>query len=130
MLLDGFAQAQTLSAQVKSLYQDWQSKDVQLAKLQEFTAEANAQLQLLTYQTEEINQLDPQPDEIAALEREQKELAHAESILTRGQQIGALIGEGEADHASALLKLNLKRQPKLGRCLIPRLSRLMRLNVS
>lgn len=103
LLLDGFAQAHALSAQVKSLYQDWQSKAARLAKLQEFSIEANAQLQLLTYQTEEINQLDPQPDEIAALEQEQKELAHAESILTRGQQISALIGEGEADHASALL---------------------------
>lgn len=103
VLLDGFAQAQSIAADVRSLYQNWQSKDAELARLQELSAEANAQLQLLTYQTEEINQLDPQTGEIEALENEQKELANAESILTRGQQIQSLLSEGDADHASALL---------------------------
>ena len=103
VLLDGFAQAQGLASDVRALYKTWQTKDAELARLQELSAEANAQLQLLTYQTEEINQLDPQAGEISELENEQKELSNAESILTRGQQIQTLLSEGDGDHASALL---------------------------
>ncbi len=103
ILLDNFGQAQPFAAEVRGLYLQWQQKNSALLRLQEVSEEANAQLQLLTYQTEEINQLDPQPGEVTALEQEQKELSNAEAILTRGQQINNLLSEGDADHASNLL---------------------------
>lgn len=102
-LLDAFAKSEELAGQVKSLYQTWQSKSTELIRLQSISEEASAQLQLLTYQTEEINQLNPQTGELCELENEQKELSNAGAILQRGQQITQLLGEGDADHTSALL---------------------------
>lgn len=102
-LLDAFAQSEELAAEVRGLYQSWQSKSQELVRLQSLSEEANAQLQLLSYQTEEINRLNPEAGELETLEQEQKELANAGSILQRGQQINQLLGEGDAEHASALL---------------------------
>ena len=102
-LLDAFAQSEDQAAQVRSLYQTWQSKSQELARLQSLSEEASAQLQLLSYQVEEINRLNPEAGELDILEQEQKELANAGSILQRGQQITQMLGEGDNDHASSLL---------------------------
>jgi len=102
-LLDAFAQSEALSTEVQSLYQNWQSKSNELNRLQALSEEASAQLQLLTYQTDEINQLNPESGELVELESEQKELANAGAILQRGQQITQLLGDSDADHASSLL---------------------------
>jgi len=102
-LLDAFAQCEVQAHEVKSLYAAWQSKSAELSRLQSLSEEASAQLQLLSYQTDEINQLNPEAGELALLEQEQKELANAGAILQRGQQISQLLGEGDNDHASSLL---------------------------
>lgn len=102
-LLDAFAQCESQAHEVKSLYAAWQSKSAELNRLQSLSEEASAQLQLLSYQTDEINQLNPEAGELALLEQEQKELANAGAILQRGQQISQLLGEGDNDHASSLL---------------------------
>lgn len=102
-LLDAFAQCETQANEVKSLYATWQSKSAELNRLQSLSEEASAQLQLLSYQTDEINQLNPEAGELTLLEQEQKELANAGAILQRGQQVSQLLGEGDNDHASSLL---------------------------
>ena len=102
-LLDAFAQCESQAAEVRSLYSTWQSKSQELSRLQSLSEEASAQLQLLSYQTDEINQLNPEAGELALLEQEQKELANAGAILQRGQQVSQLLGEGDNDHASSLL---------------------------
>jgi DNA repair protein RecN (Recombination protein N) len=102
-LLDAFAQCENQAAEVRSLYSTWQSKSHELNRLQSLSEEASAQLQLLSYQTDEINQLNPEAGELGLLEQEQKELANAGAILQRGQQVSQLLGEGDNDHASSLL---------------------------
>ena len=102
-LLDAFAQCEAQAAEVRSLYTTWQNKSAELNRLQSLSEEASAQLQLLSYQTDEINQLNPEAGELALLEQEQKELANAGAILQRGQQVSQLLGDGDNDHASSLL---------------------------
>ena len=101
-LLDAFAQSETLAAEVRTLYTTWQSKSQELLRLQSMSEEASAQLQLLSYQTDEINQLNPEEGELALLEQEQKELANAGAILQRGQLVSQLLGEGDNEDVSSL----------------------------
>lgn len=102
-LLDDFAKCNDIADEVSSLFTAWQSKSTELKRLHDISEEANAQLQLLSYQTEEINRLDPQIGEVEALETEQKTLANAGAILTRGQQIQLLLTEGEETNAANII---------------------------
>ena len=102
-LLDDYAKSSDLADQVRSLFTQWQTKSTELARLKDRSAEADAQRQLLSYQTEELNQLDPQVGELEALETEQKTLANAGAILTRGQQIQMLLTDGEDTNAATIL---------------------------
>jgi DNA repair protein RecN (Recombination protein N) len=102
-LLDNYAKANETALEVRKLFTQWQSKQSELKRLQDMSEEANAQLQLLSYQTEELNRLDPQTGELQALEEEQKILSNAGSILNSGQQIQMLLSEGEESNATAVL---------------------------
>jgi DNA repair protein RecN (Recombination protein N) len=102
-LLDNFAKADESATEVRTLFAHWQTKQTELKRLQDMSAEAHAQQQLLSYQTEELNRLDPQVGELEELEAEQKTLANAGAILTRGQQITTLLGEGEESDAQSLV---------------------------
>ena len=58
--------------------------------------EQTARAQLLAYQVEELDDLDLQDGELAALEQEQKQLANAEEILQeRPPGAGAVRGTGK-----------------------------------
>lgn len=103
-ILDAYGNLHGLQRQVRQAYDDWQSQAQRLSRLQTESAEIQAQKQLLTYQVEELRELNLGEDEIEQLELEQKRLASAESVLLSGQQaLSACLGdETEGDAAAQL----------------------------
>ena len=80
-LLDEYGNLSNAALEVTHLYQDYHST---LTKLEQITSESEeraAQFQLLSYQVSELDELAIEADEHTALEREQKQLTGAESIL-------------------------------------------------
>jgi DNA repair protein RecN (Recombination protein N) len=91
-LLDEYAGHESLVKKVGEAYREWQNTLVRLSTLQENAEEANARLQLLRYQVEELDQLAIQPGEVAQLESEQKMLSNSEAILHNSYKLVALCG--------------------------------------
>lgn len=117
-LLDEYAQLMQAKEEVAKSFNLYRTSYQQLVKLRQQDANQQAQLELLTYQVNELNQLEPIAGEISQLEAEQQELASVEELLTTGQQVLNLCNE---DDASALHQVNLAKQllgqlknPKLG----------------
>lgn len=85
-LLDSYGQYPSLLDDVKTSYAHWQDLKTRVDRLQNQTDESLARIQLLEYQVQELDLLDLQPDEVEALETEQKRLANAETHLLSAQQ--------------------------------------------
>jgi DNA repair protein RecN (Recombination protein N) len=86
-LLDEFAGHTELTKQVQQTFREWHSRHEHFIHLRDNATEANARLQLLRYQVEELDQLDLKDGELAQLEAEQRRLANAEEILRSSQQL-------------------------------------------
>lgn len=110
-LLDDFAALQPLAQSVKQHFRDWQQSQSAYITLRDNFDESNARYQLLSYQAQEINQLDLQENELAALEQEQKQLANAETLLISSQQVSAICSGADSygDGASESLLDSLNR---------------------
>jgi len=102
-LLDNFAGLTKLAAEVRGQFNEWRSKAKRQQQLQEQSQEHSAQVQLLSYQIEELEQLALADGEPQALEQEQKQLANAGEILQTGHQLMQLTSEGEGDNCVQLL---------------------------
>lgn len=102
-LLDEFAGQTKLAEDVKQQFQQWHKLDSELKRLSEQSAEQTARVQLLSYQIEELDQLDLQEGELKQLEEEQKTLANAESILTTGHQLVSLASDNEENNCTQQL---------------------------
>lgn len=110
-LLDDFAALQPLAQSVKQHFKDWQHSLSAYITLRDNFDESNARYQLLSYQAHEVNQLDLQENELAALEQEQKQLANAETLLISSQQVSAICSGSDSygDGASESLLDSLNR---------------------
>ncbi len=94
-LVDEFAGQIDLARQVRQAWREWQSRLEHFIHLRDNAAEVNARFQLLSYQVDELEQLDLQTGELAKLEAEQRSLANAEEILRGSQQLAAFCGDDE-----------------------------------
>lgn len=110
-LLDDFAALGPLALSVKQHFKDWQQSHSAYIILRDNFDESNARYQLLSYQAQEINQLDLQENELATLEQEQKQLANAETLLISSQQVSAICSGDDSygDGASESLLDSLNR---------------------
>lgn len=102
-LLDQFAQQQALASKVRQLYTQWHEQKQHLERLQTLDDEAQARVQLLSYQVEELNQLALGDDELSTLEVEHQELSQAGQILQNGHHALSLTADGEQDNCYQLL---------------------------
>lgn len=107
-ILDNYAGHLDLCAQVKDRYQEWHEAQQRLETLQQNEHQTLERLDLLRFQTNELQELNLLPDEYAALEKEQYQLANAESILKSLHQLGRIVsGDGDGDgEVSALQSLS------------------------
>lgn len=103
ILLDAYGDHESLSKKVFDLYALWRKTKDQLTLLQTQGAERNARYDLLKYQVQEFDKLALQPDEIAQLDQEQRQLAHAEQLIQSGQQLMQLIADSDEVNAIGLL---------------------------
>lgn len=103
-LVDEFAGQTELAKQVRQAFREWQSRLEHYIHLRDNAAEVSARFQLLSYQANELEQLNLQPGELAKLEAEQRTLANAEEILRGSQQLAAFCGDEEQG-----LSVNLHR---------------------
>lgn len=78
-LLDDSAGLKPLATTVRQAYHDWHTAAQNLELAQNQSDEINARFQLLSYQVEELDQLNLQEDELEALEKEQRILANLET---------------------------------------------------
>ena len=94
-LVDEFGNLTTLRSEVSQRYREWKQKSQKLEQILNQNQEAEARIQLLTYQVEELDTLALQDGEIDLLEQEQHQLANAESILASVHQVSDGILEQE-----------------------------------
>ncbi|MBQ0729214.1 MAG: DNA repair protein RecN [Oleispira antarctica] len=100
-LLDNYAGTRSLTLKTKQAFQAWQEKLKQKNNLQEDSAEQQAQRQLLTYQVQELDNLQLVEKEVAELEAELKRLSNADAIMFSGQQALTLCADGNNDDSSS-----------------------------
>ncbi len=94
-LLDDFGQQSALLTDIQQTFQHWQQQLKHYRQLNDNAAEASARFQLLSYQVEELEQLDLQDNELAELEREQKRLANGEEILQTSHRLSELCSDDD-----------------------------------
>ena len=103
-LLDAFAGLKADVSQVSQSYRQWQKQKQQLHKLSEESSEIQAQRQLLSYQVEELRELNLSETELDELETEHKRLSNAENMLLSGQQaMVACLGDDNSEMAATQL---------------------------
>ncbi|MFC6670145.1 DNA repair protein RecN [Marinobacterium aestuariivivens] len=102
-LLDEYAGQSEQAARLREHFNHWRRLDQELRTLTEQSEEQTARLQLLSYQTEELDQLGLTDGELEQLEEEQKTLANAGQILQTGHQLLELTADSEQENCLSLL---------------------------
>lgn len=98
-LLDEFAGVETLASQTRDAWKTWSKTRSRLAERQQNADEAEARLQLLRYQVEEMDRLALEEGEQERLEQEQEQLSHADTVLHNSQQAALLCTEDDTNAA-------------------------------
>ncbi|MGF2734057.1 DNA repair protein RecN [Marinobacter sp. DUT-1] len=111
-LLDEFAGLETLAADTRAAWKAWYLTRQRLTERQQNADEAEARLQLLRYQVEELDRLALEDDEQEALEQEQAQLSQADSVLHSSHQAALLCTEEETS-ASDLIRQALQQLEQL-----------------
>ncbi|WP_024461127.1 DNA repair protein RecN [Marinimicrobium sp. LS-A18] len=94
-LLDEYAGQSELAGKVRQAYRHWHSCKRDFEALRDNAEEVSARYQLLSYQVQELEQLDLKEGELDELEAEQRSLAHAEDILRASHELSALCGDDD-----------------------------------
>ncbi|MBR7887654.1 DNA repair protein RecN [Marinomonas sp. A79] len=101
--LDAYGQLSDLTKQVSAQFHHWRQLKEALNAQQNRSSEQDAKIQLLTYQAQELQQLDLKEGEIEALENEQAFLSNiADSQYKAYQASGILIDSDEGNVCSQL----------------------------
>ncbi|GAA0843992.1 DNA repair protein RecN [Marinobacter szutsaonensis] len=111
-LLDEFAGIETLAAESRAAWKAWHQTRQRLTERQQNADEAEARLQLLRYQVEELDRLALEDGEQEALEQEQAQLSQADSVLHSSHQAALLCTEEETS-ASDLIRQALQQLEQL-----------------
>lgn len=107
-LLDEYAGVETLAADTRDAWKTWHKTRQRLTERQQNADEAEARLQLLRYQVEELDRMALEKGEQENLEREQEQLSHADTVLQNSQQAALLCTE-EDNSAADLVRQALQQ---------------------
>ena len=95
-LLDDFCLDKNLRGKLTSTWRQWNQNFTEISKLKTRSEEDSAEIQLLTYQLTELEELEIEKDEFTRLEKEFKEQSDAEEIIqANSQALSACDSEGE-----------------------------------
>ncbi|PSF14256.1 DNA repair protein RecN [Marinobacter shengliensis] len=98
-LLDEFSGAEDLAEQTRDAWKAWHRTSQKLEQRRQNADEAEAKLQLLRYQVEELDRLALGDGEQEALEQEQAQLSQADTVLHSSHQAALLCTEDETSAA-------------------------------
>jgi DNA repair protein RecN (Recombination protein N) len=98
-LLDEFSGAEDLAEQTRDAWKAWHRTSQKLEQRRQNADEAEAKLQLLRYQVEELDRLALGDGEQEALEQEQAQLSQADAVLHSSHQAALLCTEDETSAA-------------------------------
>lgn len=103
-VLDAYAGLQPQAWEVASAWSHWQKLSKRLKQLKENSEESEAQKQLLTYQVNELRELDLKSDELDEIEIEHRRLTNAEGTLLNSQSaLVACQGDDSSEQAASYL---------------------------
>ncbi len=108
--LDAFAGHDKLLARCAAAWAEAATLRRRRDALQQAALDFERRADWLDYQLEEIERLDPQPGEMAALELEEKRLAHAESLGRAAAEGYAILYEGTEEQPALLAGLREARR--------------------
>lgn len=94
-LLDEYAGQSELATQVRQAFRHWQERRSAFEQLRDNAEEMSARFQLLSYQVDELEQLNLSEGELDELEAEQRSLANAEEILRSSHELAALCADDD-----------------------------------
>ncbi len=106
-LLDEFGKNQSLVAQINRVYYQWQQTSKALQSLVQAGEDQDEREELLRYQLSELEQLDLENYDFAALSEEHKKQANIGLILSKGQQQLDILYENEQQSVNQLLGYSL-----------------------
>lgn len=89
-MLDAFGGLQDLAGKVKSLAGEARALQNRIDTLKTAAADSSAQIELLTFDVQELMELGLQEGELASLETEHKQLSHADTALVSLQEVQGL----------------------------------------
>ncbi|MCS3903696.1 DNA repair protein RecN (Recombination protein N) [Methylohalomonas lacus] len=113
-LLDEQGDYAALLAEVADLYRQWRDVCQQLDNLAGLGEDREAKLELLRYQVQELQSLNPQPDEFEALDQEYTRLANASRLVEGAQSAYSRLADD--DQAISVLAKRIERELReLGR---------------
>jgi DNA repair protein RecN (Recombination protein N) len=98
-LLDEFSGAEDLAEQTRDAWKTWHKTSQKLEQRRQNADEAEAKLQLLRYQVEELDRLGLGDSEQEDLEQEQAQLSQADTVLHSSHQAALLCTEDETSAA-------------------------------
>ncbi|MBB5319896.1 DNA repair protein RecN [Marinobacter oulmenensis] len=111
-LLDEFAGCESLAADTGAAWRAWNQTRQKLHQRRQNADEAEARLQLLRYQVEELDRLALEDGEQTALEEEQAQLSQADAVLHSSHQAALLCTEDETS-AAGLVRQALQQLEQL-----------------
>ena len=112
-VLDDFAGHIELLSEVQSHYLQWRKLKKQQVELERSQEERDARIDLLSYQTKELEELNLSEDEILTIESEHSKLAHVNQIREGIEKILFTLEENEEASASRLINHSLHELEKL-----------------
>lgn len=93
--LDNFGVEPTLLNKVKEIFKKYHNLTKQLAVLSQNENESQEKRELLEFQVKEISKINPQVNEEAALEKEEKLLKNCEELFQAAKSINTILYEGD-----------------------------------
>jgi DNA repair protein RecN (Recombination protein N) len=102
-LLDHFASAQALRTATESAFKEWQKLATELAELEAADADRASRLDLLAFQTNELEMLDVQPGETNELLGDRRRLQHSGRLAEGVSTIMQSIYESDSGSAQSLV---------------------------
>ncbi len=107
-LLDAYAGQLDLAKAVANQFRQWQQLQQEYDSLSQAAAERDSRLELLRFQVEELEALQPAPGELAELDQEHSRLSNANRLLEGAQTAVNLLDADEGQSASSVLEQSLR----------------------
>jgi len=101
--LDAYGGYEKLLAKYRAQFEVWQQLRKRREELEQAAADFEKQMDFVQFQIDELEQLKPTPGELAALDAEEKRLAHAETLAQSAARALAMLYEGNDDDAPTAL---------------------------